>query len=155
MSQIRMTPMAINDINDVVAIEKRAFKNPWGKLAFINELACNGAYNFVLKTGQRQHLIAYFCFRLIMAELHVLKVAVTEEYRNKGIASYFFRRCLNAIPDKFDLAFLEVRPSNIAAIRLYKKLGFSVNGKRPGYYTDTDEDAIMMGKIFKGGSYGC
>ncbi len=152
MSQIQIMPMTANDINDVVAIERGAFKNPWGTLAFINELACNGAYSFVLKTRQQQ-LIAYFCFRLILHELHVLKVAVTDEYRNKGIASHFFNRCLNAIPEAFDFAFLEVRPSNIAAIRLYEKIGFSVMGKRPRYYSDTDEDAIMMGKIFKGGSY--
>ena len=147
-------PMGAHDLSDVAAIESVNFKNPWGVLAFINELACENAYSFVLKSNQGR-IIAYFCFRLILLELHVLKVAVSEKYRQKGIASGFFNQCLKEIPGVFDFAFLEVRPSNIAAMRLYKKLGFQVIGQRPGYYTDTGEDAIMMGKIFKGGSNEC
>lgn len=146
--------MGVNDLNDVVAIESRVFKNPWGISAFINELACDDAYSFVLKSSRRQ-VIAYFCFRLILAQLHVLKVAVSDKYRQKGLASHFFNQCLNEIPGEFNSAFLEVRPSNIAAIRLYEKLGFHVTGKRPAYYMDTGEDAIMMGKLFRGGYYEC
>jgi len=152
MNGITLMPMGIHDLADVAAIEQQAFKNPWGVLAFINELACDYAYNFVLKSDFRQ-IIGYFCFRLIDGELHVLKVAVREPHRCKGIASVFFNQCLNQMPEPIDSAFLEVRPANLAAIRLYKKAGFSIIGKRPGYYTDTGEDAMIMGKTFRGGSY--
>ncbi len=149
---MQMMPMCAADLKAVAAIEQNAFRNPWGLLAFINELACEYAYCYVLKTNQFQ-VIAYTCFRLIFDELHVLKIAVREGWRKKGIAFQFFKQCLEAVPEPFSLAFLEVRPSNTAGIRLYEKLGFYVIGKRPGYYLDTGEDAIMMGKTFKGGSY--
>lgn len=152
MSRIQLMPMGLHDLADVSAIEKQAFKNPWGILAFINELECECAYNYVLKSGQLQ-IIGYFCFRLIAGELHVLKVAVRETHRRRGIASAFLDQCLNQIPESIDNAFLEVRPANLAAIRLYERTGFSIIGRRPAYYADTGEDAMIMGKIFKGGSY--
>ncbi|MDZ7830456.1 MAG: ribosomal protein S18-alanine N-acetyltransferase [Desulfobacterales bacterium] len=152
MKRIQLMPMGLHDLADVAAIENQAFKNPWGILAFVNELAQEYAYNYVLKSVQGK-IIGYFCFRLIAGDLHVLKVAVSETHRRKGIASAFFDQCLDQIPESIDNAFLEVRPANLAAIRLYEKAGFSVIGRRPAYYTDSGEDAMIMGKIFKGGSY--
>ena len=152
MNRIKLVPMGIHDLADVAAIEQQAFKNPWSVLAFINELACDYAYNYVLKSDLRQ-IIGYFCFRLIAGELHVLKVAVRDSHRRQGIASAFFNQCLNQIPEPIESAFLEVRPANLAAIRLYEKAGFSVIGKRPAYYMDTGEDAMIMGKTFRGGCY--
>jgi len=151
---MQVMPMSAGDLPEVIGLESRAFKNPWGILAFVNELACSSAFNYVLMSNQRR-LIAYICFRLILDELHVLKIAVNNEYRGKGIAFQFFNQCLGEIPEVFNFAFLEVRPANIAGIRLYQKLGFREWGRRPGYYLDTGEDAIMMGKIFKGGFYEC
>ncbi|SRR6056297_3073173 len=152
MNWIELTPMGIHDLADVASIEQQAFKNPWGVLAFINELACDYAYTYVLKLDHRQ-IIGYFCFRLIAGELHVLKVAVRDSHRRQGIASAFFNQCLNQIPEPIESAFLEVRPANLAAIRLYQKAGFSIIGKRPAYYLDTGEDAMIMRKTFRGGSY--
>lgn len=142
------------DLNAVLALERRAFKNPWGMFAYVNELACPQACCYVLKTDSGE-VIAYMCVRLIASELHVLKIAVNEAYRRQGMACQLLHHCLARIPAAVDFAFLEVRPSNTAAIRLYQKLGFTVWGCRPGYYTDTEEDAIIMGKIFKGGSNEC
>lgn len=150
---MRVMPMSARDLTAVTGLESRAFKNPWGMPAFIGELGCSNAYNFVLRSPERR-LIAYICLRLIGSELHVLKIAVNDEYRQQGIASQFFSQCLAEIPEAFDFAFLEVRPANLAGIRLYQKLGFELWGRRPGYYLDTGEDAIIMGKLFKGGSYG-
>ena len=150
---MRVTPMSAGDLSSVIGLESLAFKNPWGMPAFIGELACNNAYNFVLRSPEHR-LIAYICLRLIVNELHVLKIAVNDAYRQQGIASQFFSQCLAEIPEAFDLAFLEVRPANLAGIRLYRKLGFVLWGRRPGYYLHTGQDALIMGKIFKGGSYG-
>ncbi|HMA66317.1 MAG TPA: ribosomal protein S18-alanine N-acetyltransferase [Desulfosalsimonadaceae bacterium] len=144
--------MAAEDVALVAALEKRCFKNPWGFAAFAGELACEQSYSFVLK-NRAQELVAYSCFRLIFSDLHVLKLAVNENWRRRGIARNFFSQCVKRLPEAVNSAFLEVRPSNPAAIGLYKKLGFHIWGRRPEYYTDTGEDALIMGKIFKGGSY--
>jgi ribosomal-protein-alanine N-acetyltransferase len=149
-----IAPMTVSDLDEVLSLEAASFKNPWGRLAFIAELACNHAYDYVLR-ADRQGLIAYACFRLVSGELHVLKIAVKKPYRNRGIAEDFFRQCIARMPRPVEKAFLEVRPSNIAAIRLYTRLGFSGLGMRPGYYLDTGEDAIMMGKLFEGGTNEC
>lgn len=151
---MRVVPMTGMELKRVLELERRAFRNPWGILAFENELACRQAYCYVLKTDPGE-VIAYICFRLIQNELHVLKIAVNETYRRQGVARQLLRHCLARLPASVDFAFLEVRPSNTAAIRLYQRLGFTVWGRRPGYYTDTEEDAIMMGKILKGGSNEC
>jgi len=151
---MRVAPMTDMDLKHVLELERRAFRNPWGILAFENELACRQAYCYVLKTDPGE-VIAYICFRLIANELHVLKIAVNEPYRRQGVARQLLCHCLDRMPAAVDFVFLEVRPSNTAALRLYQKLGFTVRGRRPGYYTDTEEDAIIMGKIFKGGSNEC
>ncbi|MFO7837962.1 MAG: ribosomal protein S18-alanine N-acetyltransferase [Desulfosalsimonadaceae bacterium] len=149
---MEIAAMAGKDVPGVAALEKRCFKNPWGFAAFAGELACEQSYSFVLKNSAGE-IVAYSCFRLIFSDLHVLKVAVNENWRRRGIALDFVSQCVKRLPEAIDYAFLEVRPSNAAAIGLYKKLGFHVWGRRPEYYTDTGEDALIMGKIFKGGSY--
>jgi len=149
-----VAPMSTMDLKSVLELEARAFRNPWRILAFENELACRQAYCYVLKTDSGE-VVAYICFRLIANELHVLKIAVNERYRRQGMAYQLLHHSLDRMAATVDFAFLETRPSNTAAIRLYRKLGFTVWGRRPGYYTDTEEDAIIMGKLFKGGSNEC
>jgi ribosomal-protein-alanine N-acetyltransferase len=151
---MQIAAMTVDDLGEVAALEALVFRNPWGRQAFVSELACRQAYDFVLKAGSRE-LVGYACFRLVMGELHLLKVAVRKKYRQQGIAPRFIRQCMERIPAKVERVFLEVRPSNEAAIRLYEKLGFGEWGRRPGYYLDTGEDAILMGRTYKGGSYEC
>jgi ribosomal-protein-alanine N-acetyltransferase len=80
--------------------------------------------------------------------MHILKVAVTPALRGQGIASWLLERCFKlSVEHGARSAHLEVRPSNRPAVGLYRKLGFEVIGKRPKYYSDTKEDALLMMKI--------
>ena len=142
-----------DELEPILAIEQRSFRWPWGRLSFEGELSCRNAYNFVVKyssDGIGDQVIAYAFFRLVVDELHLLKIAVNPAWRRRGIASRLLKQCF-AISAKRGAAsvHLEVRPTNTAAIDLYLKLGFEVVGKRHKYYEDTKEDAILMIKNLK------
>ncbi len=97
-------------------------------------------------------IIAYICFRMIADEMHILKIAVAPEWRHQGIALWLLEKSLeNAVKKGAEVTYLEVRPSNNPAIGLYNKAGFRVVGKRPNYYSETREDALVMIKYLKEG----
>ena len=96
-------------------------------------------------------VIGYAFWHLVADEVHVLKVAVTPAWRGQGIASRLLERCFtSSVEQGAESAHLEVRPSNIAAIELYQKLGFELVGRRPKYYTDSKEDALLLVKDLTG-----
>ncbi len=151
MSSFMISCMKASHIDALLSIESRSFKNPWGKPSFLDEISNPQAlsYVFVLPDKNKDQIIGYACFRRILDELHMLKIAVQPSHRRKGIAYDFLNDYLNGLAQKgVRSVFLEVRPSNQAALGLYHKLGFHIIGKRPKYYLDTGEDAVIMRKRF-------
>ena len=138
------------DLEPILAIEENSFKWPWGRLSFEGELRSNSSRNFVVKSTEEPtegQIIAYAFWRLVVDEMHILKVAVIPDRRGQGIATRLLKRCFaSSVEQGAVSAHLEVRPSNVAAVELYRKLGFEVVGRRPRYYTDTKEDALLMAK---------
>jgi len=91
--------------------------------------------------------VAYIFFRLVVDEMHILKIAVAPEWRCRGIASVLMKKSMELADTKgCNAAYLEMRPANTAAVTLYRKLGFCVIGKRTNYYSETGEDALVMCK---------
>jgi ribosomal-protein-alanine N-acetyltransferase len=81
----------------------------------------------------------------VVDELHVLQVAASEETRRRGVGAALVREALDyAATSRVRLVLLEVRRSNVAAIGLYRKFGFSAVNVRAAYYADTGEDAVEM-----------
>lgn len=136
------------DIEQVVVIEEGSFNTPWSRISYLSELGCKDSSNFVLKYGyckNNQLVIAYICFRLIANEIQLLKIATAPEWRRQGAATWLFNKCMNVARETgASKIFLEVRPSNNIAIIFYHKFGFKIIGKRPNYYTDSGEDALVM-----------
>ena len=151
---LRIDTMTIESLDSVCAIENASFLNPWSRLCFLDELSFSNSHNFILKfenSFKTDQIIAYLCCRIIIDELHILKLAVHPEQRQKGIATGFLNHCLNLSGFKhIGTVMLDVRESNAAAIGLYKKLDFHIVGQRPNYYFDTGEDAFLMRKFIKG-----
>ena len=139
------------DLKPILAIEQNSFQWPWGRTSFEGELHSHNACNYAVKSAGSQtgeQIIAYAFWRQIVDEMHVLKVAVTPARRGQGIASWLLERCFNLSVERgARSAHLEVRPSNNPAVELYQKLGFEVVGRRPKYYSDTKEDALLMMKV--------
>lgn len=153
LSSWHLTTINPADISDILKIERNAFKNPWSRDALLNELSCKGASNYAVKHNHVQGqdtIIAYGFFRLAGPELHILKIAVAHKWRGDGVASWLLNECFKqALKKGVNCAFLEVRPSNHPAIKLYQKLEFQIIGRRPNYYPETREDALVLMKNLK------
>jgi ribosomal-protein-alanine N-acetyltransferase len=141
------------DLEPILAIEQNSFRWPWGRLSFEGELRSPNGCNCAVKSTEVKNggqVIAYAFWHLVVDEVHVLKVAVTPAWRGQGLASRLLERCFAAsVEQGVKSAHLEVRPSNIPAIELYQKLGFKLVGRRPKYYSDSKEDALLMMKVLK------
>lgn len=115
---------------------------------FLAELNAGNAYSYVVKVKESDHdpwVIAYACFRIFEDEMHVLKIAVSAVWKRRGVGSWLLEKCFSMAREKgVRTVFLEVRSSNRSAIAFYRMLNFQVIGKRPGYYTDTREDALVL-----------
>ncbi len=143
-----------SDLDSILAIEHLSFQRPWGRGAFLDELKFPGALNFAawrLDADDRQKIVAYVFFRAVIEEMHILKIAVAPEWRCQGIGAALMNKGL-VLAESLGCraAYLEVRPGNVAAVKLYRKLGFSVIAKRAGYYPETGEDALVMRRELRG-----
>jgi ribosomal-protein-alanine N-acetyltransferase len=148
--QWRLSALAESDIEQILLIEKISFKQPWSSKLFHEELSCKDAFDFVVYSNisdMSETVLAYLCSRIAGSEMSILRIAVDPQFRNLRIASWLLDRCFEMAAGKgVDSVFLEVRESNNAAIAVYGKLGFMPVGKRPGYYSETGEDALVFMK---------
>jgi ribosomal-protein-alanine N-acetyltransferase len=122
-----------------------AIPNPWPERSYRYELTDNPAAQLFVAKLDDGTVVAFLGYWLIADEVHISTFAVHPEFRMHGIGEDLFR---NALADAHNrgaqVATLEVRESNGAAISLYEKLGFEVVGRRKGYYRDNNEEAILM-----------
>ncbi len=136
------------DIDEILAIERQAFRHPWQRVHFENQLSDENACHYCVRVDSEAAagpLIAYVFMRLFGSQLHLLKIAVTTALQRRGIGSRLLEQCFSRETQRGARAvLLEVRPSNIPAVGLYRKTGFEVIGKRHGYYGDSQEDALVM-----------
>ncbi len=134
-----------DDLEAVVALEATSFTNPWSRELLARELAESAVSRlYVLRTAERR--VAAFCLCwLIVDELHINTIAVDPAHRRRGLATELMRHTIaDAVKDGARRATLEVRRSNAAAIALYERLGFRACAVRPAYYTNPDEDALIL-----------
>jgi ribosomal-protein-alanine N-acetyltransferase len=142
--EVHIRPMVEIDLPEVAAIEQASYAFPWSENIFRDCLRVGYTCRALDLSGQ---VIGYGVMSLGAGEAHILNVCVRNEFRNLG----FGRRLLEHLLERASAsgvaeAFLEVRPSNLAAIRLYQHIGFEQIGIRRGYYQAPDgrEDAIVL-----------
>jgi len=123
------------NLPEILAIENLSFSNPWSKNQFAESLS-----NFyVARKGKK--IVGYIGVQKLIDEAHILHMATHPDYRRQGIAHKLMKKAMAVRAQKF---ILEVRKSNLAAQNLYKKFGFKVISIRNKYYSDNDEDALVM-----------
>lgn len=142
--------MEEKDLDLVLEIEKLSFSNPWRLTTFIGEI---GNYPisipFVIVHRPKKRVIGYIILWFIQEEVQLSNFAIHPDHRRRGLGETVLRHVLDKIKAQGAREiFLEVRPSNTAAIRLYDKLGFQILGVRRNYYHFPAEDALIMGKNF-------
>lgn len=144
---VEITEMVVDDLEEVMAIERSSFITPWSEKMFRLELCLPEAHNLVAKTeGENgREVVGYINFLIVIDEVHVRDIAIREDFRMRGIASKLIAEMIAiSCPQEAVHATLEVRRNNTAARKLYEKFGFDVKGVRPLYYSDTQEDALIM-----------
>ncbi len=145
VSQIFITKMTNDDIDDVVAIEEEAYgEHHWSKSSFYDEMSNNLAHYYSAKTSDGK-LVGYAGTWHILDEGHITTIAVKKDYMRKHIGEAIIVKILEDCYDSgIKYLTLEVRVSNTPAINLYTKYGFNSLGTRKGYYQDNNEDALIM-----------
>jgi ribosomal-protein-alanine N-acetyltransferase len=141
---VAIRAMRETDLADVVRIECSSYEFPWTDGIFRDCLRVSYCCRVVELGAQ---LIGHGVMSLGAAEAHLLNLCIAAQYRCRGIGRLLLRDLLRAAAAGGAAeAFLEARPSNLAAIRLYQSLGFSRIGLRHGYYQATGgrEDAIVL-----------
>jgi ribosomal-protein-alanine N-acetyltransferase len=145
--QVIIDLMNNDDLPEIMSIEKESFVSPWTQGMFAGEIKAKHSQCLTAKInlGKKNIIVGYIIFWIVADEAHLHNLAVKKEYRRLGLA-FQLMEVMQEISRQIGLKSqtLEVRESNADAIKLYQKYGFVVKGRRPLYYTDTHEDAIIM-----------
>ena len=148
LPEVRIRPMRESDIAAVIAMERASYPFPWSEGIFRDCLRVG----YICRVIDIDDLVVgHAILSLGAGEAHILNVCIAEAYRNRGIGRHLLAYLLErAQASGMAEAFLEVRPSNVAAIRLYQSMGFEQVGQRRGYYQASGgrEDAAVLRKRF-------
>ncbi len=136
--------MRLADLDAVQTIERASFTTPWPAHAYRSEIETNRlAHYLVARLGDE--VVAYAGMWLMVDEAHITTFAVAPRWRRHRVGERLLLAMLDLAGDRRAReATLEVRLSNLAARRLYEKYGFRPVGLRPRYYSDDNEDALIM-----------
>jgi ribosomal-protein-alanine N-acetyltransferase len=147
--QMHLRAMTAADLAAVVEIEHSVYPFPWTAGIFSDCLRV-GYHCTILELDVV--LVGYGIIASGAGEAHLLNLCVREEFRNRGFGGALLSDLMaSAAKSGADVVFLEVRPANTAAIRLYETMGFRQSGLRPGYYQSASgrEDALVMRREVK------
>lgn len=140
---IETRDMGADDLEDVLVIERASFPTPWSRGIFLGEMEHPFCHDLVALVERR--IVGYICFAIVCDEIHLRNLAVHRDWKRCGVASRLLSRMITiSSAEGARYGTLEVRESNRAALKLYKRFGFVVEGVRPSYYSDTNEDALIM-----------
>ena len=136
------------DIERMAELDKICFSLPWQLSDFKTEILKNRLAFYLVCTANSV-VVGYAGLWAIKPEGHITNVAVHPDYRRRGIGSKLLEDLLKQSQERFGLKdfTLEVRMSNIDAIKLYSRFGFKYAGKRKAYYRDTNEDALILWRV--------
>ena len=144
MDKLRIVPMTLSHLNQVLDIEDEVFPSPWKREVFLQELdAAHVSRPYVGLSGDV--VVGYFIAWFVHDEVHLVNIAVTDGWQRQGIGSRLLTYLIYlAVTEEKNIITLEVRPSNPNAISFYEAFSFVQVGVRKEYYSDNREDAILM-----------
>ncbi len=147
--ELRFRRMRLEDVEQVYAIDVLSFALPWSERSYRYEVTENQSSRTWVAEGAdaqgRTQIVGMIVTWIILDESHVATIAVHPDFRRLGIGRQLLAHALlDTAKNGAIQAFLEVRRSNLAAQVMYRQFGFEVNGVRPKYYLNNNEDALLM-----------
>lgn len=136
------------DLDAVIAIEESVYPFPWTRGIF-NDCLLVGYSCWVYQ--QQENVVGYVVMSIAAGEAHILTLAVHPDFQRRGFAKIILDHALETSKAHgADTIYLEVRPSNVRAVDIYRKAGFNEIGIRKDYYPDVNgrEDALVMAMTF-------
>jgi [ribosomal protein S18]-alanine N-acetyltransferase len=147
---VTLRTMTALDVPSVVAIEQESYSVPWSESTFRGLLRRRDADMIVAEAGAR--VIGYAIFWTVLDQSELGNVAVTLGWRQRGIGERLVAEVIRRADHRgVREVFLEVRPSNERARRLYERFGFSQVGRRRNYYQEPVEDALVLRRPMRNG----
>jgi len=149
LENFKIRRMQPKDLIAVSVIEKISFSIPWTKNAFLIEISDNRCARYFVAHID-DVVIGYGGMWVMIDEAHITNIAVHPSYRKMGVGYSILSALTDeALKNGAELMTLEVRVSNSEAINLYSRIGFEAQGIRRRYYSDNDEDALIMWKVIE------
>jgi ribosomal-protein-alanine N-acetyltransferase len=146
-----LRPMTEADLPRIHRIELASYDYPWSLGNFRDSMQA-GYSTWVREAGYEVggEVIGYYVMTAAAGEAHLLNMTIAPSWRRHGLGRELLAHCLVAAREHgADCVFLEVRPSNLAALTLYRSIGFVELALRRNYYPARDgrEDAVIMKRI--------
>lgn len=134
------------DVATLAQLDARCFAAPWSQASFEEDVVKNPLAFYLVAETEGGEIAGYAGVWLIVGEGHITNVAVSPDYRCRGIATAVLQQLFYLCESQYGIESftLEVRPSNEPALKLYRNFGFQEAGRRKGYYEDNGEDALIM-----------
>jgi len=137
--------MKVSDVAAIAELEKRCFSDPWSADSIASELVNPLSYWLVAEVDGQ--VAGYVGSQSVLDAADMMNIAVSPEYRRRGVAKALVNELIAYLSKNDVIALLlEVRVSNEPAIALYEKMGFQQVGRRPNYYRNPCEDALILRK---------
>jgi ribosomal-protein-alanine N-acetyltransferase len=144
MAALKIRKMVEPDIDEVMSIERDLFSMPWSRASFLFEVSDN-RHSYAVVGLRNGTLIGYAMAWFLSNEIHIGNIAVARSEQGAGAGKQLLEHLLGeACQRQVGIATLEVRVSNARAIGLYRRYGFKGIALRRSYYSDNDEDALVM-----------
>ena len=136
--------MLESDVDSVASLEAKVFTLPWSRALILKDIKENKSARFF--TAKEDGVLAgYAGFWLLQDEMNIVNVAVHPEQRKKGVGKALLKHILaEGVREGAKIATLDVREGNVAARKLYESAGFIMIAVRKKYYTDNQENALVM-----------
>ena len=133
-------------VAQVAVLEAICFRDPWSEKSVASELS--NPLSHWLVAVEADTVLGYIGSQTVLDESDMMNVAVSPDYRRQGIGEKLVNAlCADLKAQGNNCLTLEVRVSNLPAIALYEKMGFVEVGRRPNYYHNPKEDALIMRKM--------
>lgn len=136
----------LKDVIRLAKLDQSIFSDFWSEKAFISSVDSKMEIVPVVTLNDTDEIVAYAAVSFVLDECNINRIAVVQEFRGRGLGTYLLGCIEELLPPEVNIFNLEVRESNVHAIEMYEKFGYTVLGRRKKFYRCPVEDALLMTK---------